>query len=210
MASSSFGPTPDTLSSRLRLPNGPCSVRHATIRCASAGPTRGNRVISLTSARSTSMRSPGNNGRASCAARLAVSRNAFSRGVEEDWSCTSPGGADGDGERKCRTPAPANARQASSRAARRSSIYTCVVRGTWCVERSCVVRRASCVGVAGGFFRRRRNICIDRPNRFSNSMHVGCGRYSSSSATRTRHSASAAEPKAILRCLPQRAGVPSA
>ena len=122
MASSSFGPTPDTLSSRLRLPNGPCSVRHATIRCASAGPTRGNRVISLTSARSTSMRSPGSNGRDSWAARRAVSRRAFSRGVEDDCSCTSPGGELGDGDRKWRTPAPASARQASSRAARRSSM----------------------------------------------------------------------------------------
>src|SRR2546422_3053812 len=44
--SRSFGPTPGTLSRRARLPKGPCAARHATIRCASAGPTRGSRVRS--------------------------------------------------------------------------------------------------------------------------------------------------------------------
>ena len=120
--SSSLAPIPDTLSSRSRLPNGPCSVRHATIRWANAGPTWGRRVISLTSARSMSMCSPGSRGRASCEARRAVSRSALGREAEGDCSCTSPGGVEGDGEMKYRIPAPAKARQASRRAARRSSI----------------------------------------------------------------------------------------
>ena len=122
IALSSDGPTPETLSRRAMLPNGPCSLRHATMRCASAGPIRGSRVISLTSALSRSIRSPGSSGRESCAARRAVSRSALGRGGEADCSWTSPGGAAEEGERTKRTPAPANARHANSNAARRSSI----------------------------------------------------------------------------------------
>jgi len=163
-ALSSDGPTPETLSRRAMLPNGPCSLRHATMRCASAGPIRGKRVISLTSALSRSIRSPGSSGRESCAARRAVSRRALGRGAEADCSCTSPGGVAEDGARKKRTPAPANARHARTRAARLSSIMVRgawnyrawgVVRGAWdyrawCVVRGQTVRRTRCVvrGVA--------------------------------------------------------------
>jgi len=146
-ALSSAGPTPETLSRRAMLPNGPCSLRHATMRCASAGPIRGKRVISLTSALSRSIRSPGRSGRESCAARRAVSRRALGRGAEADCSWTSPGGVAEDGARKKRTPAPANARHARTRAARLSSIIVrgTTVRGTWCVVRGTTVRGAWCV-----------------------------------------------------------------
>ncbi len=89
------GPTPGTLSKRARLPNGPCCSRQATIRCASAGPTRGKRVISVTSARSRSMRSPGSSGRANRAAVRAVSRSRRGGGVSVAASRTSPGAAAG-------------------------------------------------------------------------------------------------------------------
>src|SRR6185503_11060740 len=121
-ASSKRGPTPDTLSSRSRLPNAPCCSRQATMRCANAGPTRGSRVISVTSARSRSMRSPGASGRARLAARRAVSRRPEPGEDDGDWSWTSPGGDFGEGERRNRTPAPARARPARSRAARLSFI----------------------------------------------------------------------------------------
>lgn len=118
----SAGPTPETLSRRVRLPKAPCCSRQATIRWAKAGPTRGNRVISLTSALSRSIRSPGRSGRASCAARRAVACRPPGAGTEPDCSCTSPGEDEGEGDRQYRTPAPASARQANINAARLSSI----------------------------------------------------------------------------------------
>lgn len=118
----SAGPTPETLSRRVRLPKAPCCSRQATIRWAKAGPTRGNRVISLTSALSRSIRSPGRSGRASCAARRAVACSPPGAGTDADCSCTSPGEDKGEGERQYRTPAPASARQANINAARLSSI----------------------------------------------------------------------------------------
>ena len=141
-AVSSAGPTPETLSRRARPPNAPCSLRHATMRCARAGPTRGNRVISLTSALSRSMYSPGISGRASWAARRAVSCSAPGRVSVVDWSRTSPGGAPGEGDRMYRIPAPARARIARRSAALFSSIYvrraSFVVRGCsgWVLEKS--------------------------------------------------------------------------
>src|SRR5437763_1766391 len=120
----SFGPTPGTLSKRARLPNAPCCWRHATMRWANAGPIRGSRVISVTSARSRSTRSPGRSGRASRAAMRAVALKPRGPGggVSRPTRRTSPGAAAVDGASARRTPAPARRRKARRRAARRSSM----------------------------------------------------------------------------------------
>jgi hypothetical protein len=146
----SAGPTPETLSRRVRLPKAPCCSRQATIRWAKAGPMRGNRVISLTSALSRSIRSPGRRGRESCAARRAVSISPPGGDLVADWSRTSPGGAPGEGERKYRTPAPARARPARRSAARLSSISVrgTAVRGTAVRRTSRVVRGTAVRGTA--------------------------------------------------------------
>lgn len=97
------------------------------MRCANAGPTRGSRVMVVTSARSRSIRSPGASGRARAAARCAVSRKL---GVGLDSSNRTSPGAGAAGAKTYRTPAPTSAKAARSRAARRSSTAHDAMRPT--------------------------------------------------------------------------------